>query len=82
MPNQSDADKAAAKKAVDEKAAADKAAAKKAADEKAAADKAAKKDAGDGKPAKRETFGEVKVLAESKTERVLQDDRFVWKETK
>lgn len=45
---------------------------KKAAPEKAAADKAGK----------RETFGEVKVISESKTQRVLQDDRFVWKEAK
>lgn len=69
-PQLSDADKQAAA----EKAAADKAAAEKAAAEKAAAEAE--------KPAKRETFGKVKVLSESKTHRVLQDDRFVWKEAK
>jgi len=52
----------------DEKAAADKAAAEKAAAEKAAAEKAA--------------TGKAKVIAETKTERVLQDDRRVWKEAK
>lgn len=31
---------------------------------------------------KRETFGKVQVLGESKTHRVLADDRFVWKEAK
>jgi hypothetical protein len=56
----------------DKQAAADKAAAKKAEAEQAAADK----------PAERETFGKVKVLSESKTHRVLQDDRFVWKDAK
>lgn len=67
MPPQNDQNKAAADQAAAEKAAAEKAAAEKAATEKAA---------------KRETFGKVKVIAESKTHRVLQDDRFVWKEAK
>ena len=49
----------------------------KAAAEKAAAEKAASK--ADGK---RETFGKVKVLAESKTHRVLADDKHTWKEAK
>jgi len=55
-----------------EQAAADKAAAKKTEAEQAAAEK----------PAERETFGKVKVLSQSATHRVLQDDRHVWKEAK
>lgn len=67
MPTQqNDAEKAAA----DKKAAAEK----PAADKKAAAETA--------EPAERETFGKVRVLSESKTHRVLQDDRFVWKDEK
>jgi hypothetical protein len=57
---------------------AETAAAKNAAAEKVVADKAAAAE----KTGKRETFGKVHVLAESKTHRVLQDDRFAWKEAK
>lgn len=82
MPPQNDQNKAAADQAAAEKAAAEKAAAEKVAAEKAATEKAAAEKAATEKAAKRETFGKVKVIAESKTHRVLQDDRFVWKEAK
>lgn len=55
-----------------ELAAAEQAAKKKPATDKPAADE----------PAGRETFGEVTVLSESDTHRVLQDERFTWKEAK